>query len=98
MGDGMGVSRIAQIFLPFFAGAIPGAIKIGGDGGDPMTVRAVAGRATTDVNDPHPLRHKIFGADLFLAPIDLFIFHSLARAAGDNESGPACGQDLKTPS
>ena len=98
MGDGMGVSRIAQIFLPFFAGAIPGAIKIGGDGGDPMTVRAVAGRATTDVNYPRPLRHEIFCADLLLAPIDPFIFHALARAAGEKESGPAGGQDLETPS
>ena len=63
-----------------------------------MTVRAVAGRATADVNDPHPLRHEIFGADLILAPIDPFIFRALAHAAGEKESGPAGGQDLKTPS
>ena len=63
-----------------------------------MTVRAMARRATAGVNDPHPLRHEIFGADLFLAPIDSFIFHDLARTAGEKESGPADGQDLKTPS
>ena len=63
-----------------------------------MTVRAMARRATADVNDPHPLRHEIFGADLVLAPIDSFIFHALARAAGENENGPAGGQDPKTPS
>ena len=94
----MGVRRIAQIFLPLFACAISGAIQIRGDGGDPMTVRAMARRATADVNDPHPLRHEIFGADLLLAPIDAFIFHALARAAGKKESGPADGQDLKIPS
>ena len=63
-----------------------------------MTVRAMARRATADVNDPHPLRHEIFGADLLLAPIDLFLFHALPRAADEKESGRADSQDLKTPS
>ena len=63
-----------------------------------MTVRAMARRATADVNDPHPLRHEIFGADLLLAPIGFFIFHDLARAAGEKESDPAGGQDPKIPS
>lgn len=97
----MGVRRIAQIFLPLFARAIFGAIKIWGDGGDAMTVRAMTRRATADINHPHPLRHEIFSADLLLAPIDFFvffIFRDLARAAGEKESGPAGGQDLKTQS
>ena len=94
----MGVRGIAQIFLPLFAGAISGAIKIRSDCGYPMTVRAVARRATAVVNDPHPLRHEIFGAYPLLAPIDSFIFRPLARAAGEKESGPADGQDLETPS
>lgn len=100
----MGVRRIAQIFLPLFAGAIFGAIKIWGDGGDAMTVRAMTRRATADINYPHPFRHEIFSADLLLAPIDFFvffiffIFRDLARAADEKESGPAGGQDLKTQS
>ena len=97
----MGVRRIAQIFLPLFARAIFGAIKIWGDGGDAMTVRAMTRRATADINYPHPLRHEIFSADLLLAPIDFFVifnFLDLARAADEKESGPAGGQDLKTQS
>ena len=42
MSYGMGVRGITQIFLPLFDGAMFGAIKVGGDGGDAMPVRAVA--------------------------------------------------------
>ena len=63
-----------------------------------MTVWAMARRATAGVNGPHPLRHEIFGAYPLLAPIDSFIFHALARAAGEKESDPAGGQDPKIPS
>ena len=94
----MGVRGITQIFLPLFAGAMSGSIKVGGDGGDSMPVRAVARRATAYINDPRPLRHEILGADLLRARIGSFIFRDLAGAADEKESGRADGQDLKTPS
>lgn len=92
----MGVRRIAQIFLPLFTGAMSGAIKIRGDGDDAMPVRAVARRATADINDPRPLRHEIFSADLLAPPIDYFVFHVLSRAVDEKESSRADSEDLKT--
>src|SRR5262249_317184 len=70
MSDGMGVRGISQIFLPLFARAVSGAINIRSDGGDAMPVRAVARRATAHINDPRPLRHEFFSADLLVTPID----------------------------
>jgi hypothetical protein len=75
-----------------------GAIKIRSDGGDAVPVRAVARRATADINDPRPLRHEIFSADLLVTPIDSFILGVLLRAVDENESGRTDSQDRQIPS
>lgn len=64
-----------------------------------MPVRAVARRATADINDPRRLRHEILGADLLARPLDSFIFfdfRALGRTIDEKTRGHTDGQDLKT--
>ena len=90
---------IAQILFPLFGGAMFGAIKIGSNRGNAMTVRAVARRATADVNNPRPLRHEIFRANLSTTLIGsaFFILRILAGANAEKTDEPADDQDQEMP-
>jgi len=73
-----------------------GAVEIGRNRLDPVSIGAVTGRATADVNNPYPLRHEIFGADLFTVLVSLasVIFRILAGAAIENAGAGADDQQI----